>query len=325
VAKPNERTISTSYEKERNVKVSKLLRTSAFTRCLAAASLVTCASLWCAAAANAADASAAPAVANKRIPVSSKVLRVYATASPQGDIINFVQQIANADKSGLQLKLTTSGGSGALDSYELLANGDTDVNFTGHQPYVNSWKSAHPSENNFDGKATVLVNAFGLYSVKYKNPKDLPDGAKILVPNEQTNLPRALFILQYLGLIKLNVAKLDNSPAAIAVSEKSIVSNPRHLKLLPTDTVLRAKALQDADASFINGDVALSNNVDPSRALVRESASNNPYANLIYTRNDMLNDPRVDLLAKYLTSPEVKKFIDDNYKGFVVADQKILR
>ncbi|WP_296186308.1 MetQ/NlpA family ABC transporter substrate-binding protein [Pseudomonas sp. UBA1879] len=272
-----------------------------------------------------ASASEVTATANKGTTVPDTPLKIYATASPQGDIVRFVQKLADADGSGLKLKLTTSGGSGALDSYELLASGDTDVNFTGHQPYVNAWKAAHPKLNNFDGKATVLLNAFGLYSTQYKTPAELPDGAKILVPNEQTNLPRSLFILQDLGLIKLNVAKLDSSPAAISVSEKSIVDNPRHLQLIPTDTVLRAKALPDADASFINGDVALSNGVDPSRALVREHTADNPYANLIYARNDMLDDPRVNLLAKYLTGPEVKQFIEANYRGFVVPDQKLVR
>jgi D-methionine transport system substrate-binding protein len=263
--------------------------------------------------------------AGKGASVPDTPLRIYATASPQGDIIRYVQTLADAEGSGLKLKLTTSGGSGTLDSYELLASGDTDVNFTGHQPYVNAWKIAHPRLDNFDGKATVLLNAFGLYSEKYKSPNDLPDGARILIPNEQTNLPRALFILQDLGLIKLNVEKLDSSPSAISVSEKSIIDNPRHLQLIPTDTVLRAKALPDADASFINGDVALSNGVDPSRALVREHTTDNPYANLIYARNDMLQDPRVTLLAHYLTGPQVKQFIEANYRGFVVPDQKQLR
>ena len=272
-----------------------------------------------------ASANEVATTANKGTTVADTPLRIYATASPQGDIVRFVQKLADADGSGLKLKLTTSGGSGALDSYELLASGDTDVNFTGHQPYVHAWKVAHPSLDNFDGKATVLLNAFGLYSEKYKSPNDLPDGAKILIPNEQTNLPRSLFILQDLGLIKLNVAKLDSSPAAISVSEKSIVENPHHLKLVPTDTVLRAKALPDADASFINGDVALSNGVDPARALVREHTTDNPYANLIYTRHDMIDDPRVTLLAKYLTGPEVKQFIEANYRGFVVPDQKLVR
>ncbi|MBD1550581.1 MetQ/NlpA family ABC transporter substrate-binding protein [Pseudomonas typographi] len=270
-------------------------------------------------------ASQTAATLNKGTTVSSTPLKVYATASPQGDVIKYVQALADADGAGLKLQLTTSGGSGALDAYELLANGDTDVTFTGHQPYVNAWKAAHPALNNFDGKAAVLVNAFGLYSEKYTSAQALPEGAQILIPNEQTNLPRALFILQDLKLIKLNVDKLDSSPAAIAVSEKSIIDNPKHLKLVPTDTVLRAKALPDADASFINGDVALSNGVDPSRALVKEQAADNPYANLIYTRNNLLDDDRVTLLARYLTGPEVKKFIDDNYHGFVVADQRIIR
>jgi len=269
--------------------------------------------------------SQAATTSNKGTVVAGTPLRIYATASPQGDIIRYVQTLAQADGTGLVLKLTTSGGSGALDSYELLANGDTDVNFTGHQPYVNAWKAAHPTLDNYGGKATVLLNAFGLYSTKYKSPADLPEGARILIPNEQTNLPRALFILQDLGLIKLNVARLDSSPGAIGVSEKSIIDNPRQLKLIPTDTVLRAKALQDADASFINGDVALSNGVDPSRALVREHTSDNPYANVIYARNDMLDDERLTLLAKYLTGPEVKQFIEANYRGFVVPAQKVIR
>jgi D-methionine transport system substrate-binding protein len=267
----------------------------------------------------------AATTSNKGTVVSATPLRVYATASPQGDIIRYVQTLAQADGTGLVLKLTTSGGSGALDSYELLANGDTDVNFTGHQPYVTAWKTAHARLDNFGGKATVLLNAFGLYSAKYKSPAELPEGARILIPNEQTNLPRALFILQDLGLIKLNVDKLDSSAGAIGVSEKSIIDNPRHLKLIPTDTVLRAKALQDADASFINGDVALSNGVDPSRALVREHTSDNPYANVIYARNDMLDDERLTLLARYLTGPEVKQFIEANYRGFVIPAQKVIR
>jgi D-methionine transport system substrate-binding protein len=267
----------------------------------------------------------AATTSNKGTVVSATPLRVYATASPQGDIIRYVQTLAQADGTGLVLKLTTSGGSGALDSYELLANGDTDVNFTGHQPYVTAWKAAHTRLDNFGGKATVLLNAFGLYSAKYKSPAELPEGARILIPNEQTNLPRALFILQDLGLIKLNVDKLDSSAGAIGVSEKSIIDNPRHLKLIPTDTVLRAKALQDADASFINGDVALSNGVDPSRALVREHTSDNPYANVIYARNDMLDDERLTLLARYLTGPEVKQFIEANYRGFVIPAQKVIR
>ncbi|WP_158541422.1 MULTISPECIES: MetQ/NlpA family ABC transporter substrate-binding protein [unclassified Pseudomonas] len=91
------------------------------------------------------------------------------------------------------------------------------------------------------------------------------------------------------------------------------------------NAAVKAKALPDADASFINGDVALSNGVDPSQASVREHTADNPYANLIYARNDMLDDPRLTLLAKYLTGPEVKQFIEANYRGFVVPDQQLVR
>lgn len=46
---------------------------------------------------------------------------------------------------------------------------------------------------------------------------------------------------------------------------------------------------------------------------------------MIYARNDMLDDERLSLLAKYLTGPEVKQFIEANYRGFVIPAQKVIR
>ena len=43
-----------------------------------------------------------------------------------------------------------------------------------------------------------------------------------------------------------------------------------------------------------------------------------PYANIIAIRKGDEKRPELVKLAKALTSPEVKKFIDDKYKGAVV-------
>ncbi len=169
--------------------------------------------------------------------------------------------------------------------------------------------------------ATVLINVFGLYSSKYRSVKDIPDGASLLVPNEPTNLPRALFILQNDGLIKLSYPKSDGSSSAVAIDEKNIVANPKHLKFIPTETQLRAKSLPDVQASFINGDIALTNDVDPSTALSIEDKQNNPYANVLTTRRELVKDPRIQLLINYLTGHKVARFINDNYKGFVAPVQ----
>ncbi|VFR25062.1 Methionine ABC transporter substrate-binding protein [plant metagenome] len=259
----------------------------------------------------------------KPTPVSSEALRVYATPTPQGDILRYVQQLADKDNTGLKLRVIQS--SQGLDSNQLLFKGDVEANLTQHRPYFNSWIAAHPeARDTLVNVATLLVNVFGLYSSQYKSVQDIPDGASLLVPNEQTNLPRALFILQNEGLIKLNHPQSDGSDAAVAIDEKNILENPKGLKFIPTETRLRAKSLPDVQASFINGDIALTHDIDPSTALSLEDKQNNPYANVLTTRKELLADPRIRLLADYLTSPAVAKYIEDNYKGFIVPVQERL-
>lgn len=252
--------------------------------------------------------------------VSSTPLKIYVTPTPQGDVLRYVQKLADQDQSGLKLKVIES--SQGLDANQLLFKGDVDATLIQHIPYFNSWVAAHPeAKGHLVNVATLLVNVFGLYSAKYPSIKDIPDGASLLVPNEQTNLPRALFILQSEGLIKLSYPASDGSAAAVAIDEKNIVSNPKHFKFVPTETQLRAKALPDVQASFINGDIALTNDVDPASALALEDKKNNPYANVLTTRKTLVNDPRLQLLVRYLTGEKVAKFITDNYKGFVAPVQ----
>jgi len=264
---------------------------------------------------------ASAAHANPKVP--PEPLKVYVTPTPQGDILRYVQKLANAEGNGLKLKVIES--NQGLDANQLLLKGDVDANLFQHRPYFQSWIAAHPEgKDKLVPAATLLVNVFGLYSSKYKSIKDIPDGASLLIPNEQTNLPRALFILQNEGLLTLTHSKSDGSNAALAIDEKSIEANPKRLKFIPTETRLRAKALPDVDASFINGDIALTHDINPQRALALEDKANNPYANILTVRKDLLKDPRVELLVNYLTGKQVAKFIEDNYKGFVAPAQQRL-
>lgn len=265
----------------------------------------------------------AQAQSDTKAKVPSEPLRVYVTPTPQGEILRYVQKLADADGNGLKLRVIES--STGLDPNQLLFKGDVDANLYQHRPYFHSWIAAHPeAKDKLVPAATLLVNVFGLYSSKFKSVKDIPEGASILVPNEQTNLPRALFILQNEGLLKLSHAKSDGSAAAVAIDEKSILENPKKLKFVPTETRLRAKALPDVQASFINGDIALTHDINPQSALALEDKAGNPYANIFTVRNDLVKDARIQLLITYLTGPQVAKFINDNYKGFVQPVQQRL-
>ncbi|GDY72679.1 hypothetical protein SAV31267_021640 [Streptomyces avermitilis] len=73
------------------------------------------------------------------------------------------------------------------------------------------------------------------------------------------------------------------------------------------------------DAAVVNGNYAISSGLKPAKdAVVLESPKDNPYGNFLAVKKGNEKDPRVKKLAKLLTSPEVKKFIEDKYAGSVI-------
>ncbi|STQ44713.1 Methionine-binding lipoprotein metQ precursor [Ewingella americana] len=113
-----------------------------------------------------------------------------------------------------------------VNSNELLAHGDVDANYFQHVPYLHSQEQALGVK--FAVAATVHIEPLGVYSSKYKSFKDVPDNAKVAVPNNVTNLSRALYLLRDQGLITLKPG--FNDPAKDQATPKDIADNPKHLK-----------------------------------------------------------------------------------------------
>lgn len=239
----------------------------------------------------------------------AEALRVAADPVPHAEILNFIKKI---DPS-LDIKIVelTSG----ANANELLANGDVDANYFQHVPYLKDQEKA--LGKNFTVAATVHIEPLGIYSRKHQALNAIPDNATVAVPNNATNLSRALFLLQSQGLIKLNAKFTD--PASTQATPKDIAENPKHLKILEIESPQIPRALDDVDLAVINGNYALEAGLTPSRdALGLESASHNPYANILVTNPNLADDPRIKALAKDLTSPQVAEFINKQYNGSVI-------
>lgn len=228
--------------------------------------------------------------------------------SPRGD-----PQLHQKIDPSLDLKVVelTSG----VNANELLASGDVDANYFQHVPYLKDQEKA--LGKTFAVAATVHIEPLGIYSHKHKDFSSLPENATVAVPNNTTNLSRALFLLQAQKLIKLDPKFTD--PATTTATPKDIVENPKHLKILEIESPQIPRSLDDVDLAVINGNYALEAGLVPAKdALGLESAEHNPYANILVTTPATANDPRIKALAKDLTSPQVAEFIRKTYNGSVI-------
>jgi D-methionine transport system substrate-binding protein len=223
----------------------------------------------------------------------AEALRIAADPVPHAEILNYVKKLD--PKLDIKIVELTSG----ANANELLASGDVDANYFQHVPYLKSQEKA--LGKTFAVAATVHIEPLGIYSHKYKDFKSVPDGATVAVPNNVTNLSRALFLLQSQGLIKLDAKFTD--PASTLATPKDIVENPKHLKILEVESPQIPRSLDDVALAVINGNYALEAGLSPAKdALGLESAEHNPYANILVTNPSLANDPRIKELAKDLTS-----------------------
>ncbi len=101
---------------------------------------------------------------------------------------------------------------------------------------------------------------------------------------------------------------------------KDIAKNPKNLKFKELEAARTPRSLDDVDAAVVNGNYAIEADLKPAEdALVLESPDNNPYGNFLAVKEGNEDDPRVKKLAELLTSPQVRKYIEDTYDGSVLA------
>ncbi|MEU7372278.1 MetQ/NlpA family ABC transporter substrate-binding protein [Streptomyces albidoflavus] len=235
-------------------------------------------------------------------------LVVGATPTPAGEILEYVRKNLAKD-AGLDLDIKE------FTDYVLpntaLQEGTLDANLYQHKPYLDEFNQSKGTE--LVALDEIYLPPTGVYSEKVKDIADLRKGATVAVPNDVTNEGRALNLLAEEGLIELKKgAGADASPSDIA-------KNPKNITIKELDPAQLPRSLSDVDAAAINNNFALDAGLDPRKdAILLEKAKDNPYNNVLAVKKGNENDPRVRKLAELLTSPEVKKFIEDTYKGSVI-------
>ena len=152
----------------------------------------------------------------------------------------------------------------------------------------------------------------GAYSKSIKSLSELKDCDKIAIPNDPTNESRALDLLAKNGLIELDTKVKLRTPM-------DITKNPKNLKFVELEGATLPRALDEVSLAVINSNFALNANLNPkSDSIISEDGINNPYSNIVVVRADEVYGKKANALKNAILSDEVKKFINEKYKGAVI-------
>jgi len=239
----------------------------------------------------------------------AEVLKIAASAVPHAEILEYVKPQLKAQGVDLQVKVFTDYVQPNLQVEEK----QLDANFFQHKPYLDAFNKEHGTHLVVVPGSAVHVEPFGAYSKKIKSLAQLKPGAVIAIPNDPSNGARALLLLQKQGLIKLK------NPANMLATAREVTTNPKQLKIREIEAATLPRVLDDVDLALINTNYALAAGLVPTRDALFIEGSDTPYANLIAARPDNVNSPALKKLVAALRTPAAKKFIQDKYKGAVVA------
>ncbi|SMC94923.1 MetQ/NlpA family ABC transporter substrate-binding protein [Rhizobium sp. RU36D] len=238
----------------------------------------------------------------------ARTIKFGVTAGPHAQIAEAIVPVAKAN--GLDIQVIEFSDGALIDP--ATNDGDLDANGFQHTPYLNRQNADRGLNLVAVGGRTVLLPMAG-YSRKYKSVAELPEGAQVTIPNDPSNLGRALKLLEAGGLIKLTPGLTFNA------TELDIIDNPKKIKILPLETAQLPRSLEDVDFSVITSHFALSAGLNPSKDGILIEDKLSEYFCLIAVAEMNKDAPWVKTLVESYKSPEVKAFIEKTFSGNIVA------
>ena len=199
-----------------------------------------------------------------------------------------------------------------------LNDGEIDLNAFQHKAYL-----ANDIKDNgykIEAIGDTIIAPLGVYSKKITDLSELKDGDTIAIPSDATNGGRALKVLESAGVIKVN------PEAGYTPTLSDITENPKNIKFTEVEAANTPSLLPDVAAAVINGGHAVDNGLNPEKDSIylekTEEGADNPYVNIIVARIEDKDNENYQKVVKAFQSDDVKKVIEDTYKGAYIPAWK---
>ena len=243
-------------------------------------------------------------------------IKVGASSTPHGEILELVKDRLAEEGYDLQIVI--------YDDYILpntaLEDGDLDANYFQHTPYLNSFNESNGTHLVSVGK--IHYEPFGIYGNSVEDLKELPAGATIIIPGDDSNGTRALLLLQQEGLITLpEDASVDNGITVLDIVD----DGGYKISAVNAETIpAQLKNSNEGTIAVINYNYALAGGFKISDAIAIEDASGDAaqtYGNIVAVKEGNEENPAVLALVAALQDGAVEAFNEATGAGIVSVSE----
>ena len=184
-----------------------------------------------------------------------------------------------------------------------LAENEIDLNIFQHYEYLNTFKF----ENDLALSAIMDIPtvSMSIFSEHYNSIDQFENGITASIPDDASNLARALRVLEAANIITLDPA-IDKTKATIG----DITSNPKNIQLVPISAHHLVETRAEYRISVIPGNFAISSGLDLSKALYTEVLTEY-YKIVVVVRTEDLNKQFVRDIIEVIHSDRFRETISD--------------
>ncbi|OKP93716.1 MetQ/NlpA family ABC transporter substrate-binding protein [Paenibacillus sp. P32E] len=228
-------------------------------------------------------------------------IKVASLIPPMTDILDIVKPLLKEDGVDMEIVILSDN----VQPNEALANKEVDANFFQHVPYMEQFNASKGSK--LVAVQPVYDAIYGGYSKRYKAIADLPEGATLVMANDPSNIGRSLQMFAKAGLIKLKEG------VGIQATQADITENAKNFKFKEVDLLMLARTLDDADLVAMTPAYASPLGLTPKKDALITEGEDSEFTITLVAREDNKNSDAIQKLAKRISGPEVKKFLEDKY------------
>lgn len=232
-----------------------------------------------------------------------EVIKVASHMPPMTDIVKLAGEVLEEDGYKLEMVQVNDN----IQYNEILANKEVDANFAQHQPFMEKFNSEKKA--NLVAIQKIYNAKVGFYANTAKTIEEIPEGAKVAIPNDISNEGRALAILAEEGLITLK------DGVGFEGTIKDITENPHNFEWLSVDLLNLAEAYNEKDVALVyNYPTYIAKvGLTPADALFLEKNIDERFAISLVAREDNQDSDKIKALQKAMTSDTVREFLETEH------------